>query len=625
MTTVVMTGAPAGASSARTVLAHSKPAWAKDRLGTASPAQTRGVAVRVYLAPRGGERALDAAVAAVSDPTSPQYRQFETPAQYRARFEPTAASAASVAAWLRGAGLIVTGTGAGRRYVAARGDAGALNRAFGVTLGSYRYEGGSYVAPEQDASVPSSVSGEVAGVVGLDNAPAFVSPASAPDGQPPAFQNAHPCSIGYGQIKATDEADGKTPLPQFNGKTLDYAPCGYTPLQLNTAYGVAASGLTGKGATVAIIDAYASPTIEQDTNTYSTTNGWPAFTTGQFNQTRPSGGFRNQSRCGPGGWFGEETLDVEAVHAMAPAANIDYFPARSCSNMDLLDTVGAVVDADTASIVSDSWGGVESKETSGDIAAYEQAFKQGAMEGIGFYFSSGDDGNELLTTGIAQTDYPTSDPSVTSVGGTTAAISAKGSLMWQTGWGTDKYNLNKRGTGWTPIASNPFLYGAGGGFSALFGRPAYQDGVVPASDPPGRAVPDVGLDADPTTGMLEGETQRFPNGTHYGTYRIGGTSVSCPLMAGMMADATQRVHHRIGLANPTIYSLARTNPSDFTDVTPVKIAGNVRPDFVNGVNGNDGIVYSVRTFDDDLGLSTGKGWDDVTGNGSPNAGFLAGF
>jgi subtilase family serine protease len=311
---------------------------------------------------------------------------------------------------------------------------------------------------------------------------------------------------------------------------------------------------------------------------------------------------------------------------MAPSANVEFYAARSCTNQDLLDALDSVVDADTASIVSNSWTGVESHETSGDVAAYEQAFEQGATEGIGFYFSSGDDGDELLTTGIAQVDYPPSDPYVTGVGGTSAAISATGSLEFQTAWGTDKDNLSANGSSWVPFAPNPFDYGGGGGYSALFARPSYQSGVVPAANPPGRAVPDVSLDGDPTTGMLVGETQRFPNGVHYGQYRIGGTSVSCPLMAGMMADVTQRLHHRIGMANPAIYALDRTDPGAFTDVTAAHSGdGNVRPDFVNGVDDKDGVVYSVRTFGNDLGLSASKGWDDATGIGTPTTTFLTGF
>jgi subtilase family serine protease len=240
--------------------------------------------------------------------------------------------------------------------------------------------------------------------------------------------------------------------------------------------------------------------------------------------------------CGGNGWFGEETLDVEAVHAMAPAANVVYYAARSCTDTDFLEALGRVVDENTASIVTNSWGDLDLGTTSGTIAAYEQIFKQGALQGIGFMFSSGDDGDEQLSSGQIQTDYPASDPWVTAVGGTSTAIGSSGNLLWQTGWGTNKYTLSADGASWVPASIPPFLYGSGGGFSTLFDRPAYQSGVV--NEPtPGRAVPDVSLDGDPTTGMLVGETQAFPDGVRYGEYRIGGTSLSSPLFAGVQALA----------------------------------------------------------------------------------------
>ncbi len=133
-------------------------------------------------------------------------------------------------------------------------------------------------------------------------------------------------------------------------------------------------------------------------------------------------------------------------------------------------------------------------------------FLQGAIQGIGFVFSSGDNGDELANTGTKQTDYPASDPYVTAVGGTSDAIGQNGSFLFQTGWGTEKYSLSDDAKSWVDVG---YLYGAGGGSSALFNRPAYQNGVVPAKYGSARAVPDVGLDADPTTGMLVGETQTF--------------------------------------------------------------------------------------------------------------------
>ncbi|MBA2534354.1 MAG: S53 family peptidase, partial [Rubrobacter sp.] len=317
---------------------------------------------------------------------------------------------------------------------------------------------------------------------------------------------------------------------------------------------------------------------------------------------------------------GEETLDIEAVHGMARGSKVHYYASRSCFDSDFLDTLARVVDDDEASIVTNSWGDFSSNESSGSIRAYQAVFKQGAAQGIGFFFSSGDSGDDVAASGKLQTDYTASDPYVTAVGGTSLAVGRRDDYLWEAGWGTNKFELSRSGDSWKPVG---FLYGAGGGFSTLFNRPGYQRGVVPAGSPAGRAVPDLGLDADPTTGMLVGETQTFPNGVYYDEYRIGGTSLASPLMAGVQALATQAKGHRLGFANPRIYDLARSGGEEFTDVTSAHdSAANVRPDYANGVNARDGILYSVRTFDDDSSLDTNPGWDDVTGVGSPNSAYF---
>jgi subtilase family serine protease len=619
---VAAAGAPASASAGTgsVALKGSAPAFAAH--AAVRPAKPWGrVNVRVYLAPRGGTAALKAAVAAVSTPGSASYRHFLTPAQYRARFEPTAASVASVSAWLRSAGLRVTAVEASHRYVSASGSVAAAQRAFGAKLRVYRHGGQLVRANAADARVPAAVAGSVLGVTGLSTAPAFSRPQLGPP--PAAFRNARPCSQTYGTIPATVQADGKTPLPKFQGKVRDYAVCGYTPRQYRGAYGVTASGLTGKGQTIGIVDAFAGGTILKDANTYARRHGDQAFAKGQFTQNMPVKFHLHPNQCQtPSDWSSEETLDVEAAHGLAPKANVVYYGAQSCLNQDLQFALGRVVDQDKVSVVSNSYGGPTVGETAGDIGAWEQVIMQGELEGITFLFSSGDNGDWQALLGFKDTDYPASDPLVTAVGGTSTAIGPNDHLLWQTGWGTEKYSLSTNGNGWVPSAANPFLYGAGGGFSSVFARPSYQNGVVHGGS--GRAYPDVALDADPTTGMLIGQTQIFPKGTKYDEYRIGGTSLASPLMAGMVADAAQHANSRLGFLNIAIYKLAAAHIGAFTDVTPISGA-NVRPDFANGVDKFNGYLYSIRTFDQDSSLTTAPGWDDVTGVGTPNSVFLTAF
>jgi subtilase family serine protease len=612
-------------------LAGTQPAWATSSAAHGAVPAGRSQDLRVYLAPKGGTANLKAAVAAVSTPGSASYRHYLNPAQYNARFAPTSAEVAKVRSWVSGAGLHVAGVASDHSFVRVTGTAAAAERAFSVGLKLYSHQGRTVQAPAANAQVPAAVASSVIGVVGLDTAPHLMTPNTVTDATPaaktapkdsdvfePGFRNARPCSSYYGQLVAKFQGDFTTPLPKFDGKFRKYAICGYIPSQLRSAYGVNDTTLTGKGATVAITDAYALPTIKADANQYATNQGDAKFAPGQFTQSKPSS-FTDQVTCDAPGWSGEEALDVEAVHGMAPNANIKYYASKSCFDADFLDALKKVVTDNKASIVSNSWGDLGEVSSSGVIAAYTQVFLQGAMQGISFQFSSGDNGDELATTGMIQPDDPASNPYVTAVGGTSTAIDANGKMLWQSGWGTEKYALSANGKSWSPLG---FTVGAGGGYSHVFNLPSYQQGVVPASAPAGRAVPDVAMDADTTTGMLIGLTQDFPEGIHYGQFRIGGTSVASPLFAGIQALKTElNGGTRIGFANPALYKLAGSG--EFTDVLPVHTGdGNVRPDFVNSVDTSDGVIYSVRTFDQDSSLKVTKGWDDVTGIGTPNAAYL---
>jgi subtilase family serine protease len=611
----VLAAAP-GASAAPSshAVPHTKPAWIAHAQHLGHASKKASVDARVYLAPKGGLAALQAAATAVSTPGSASYHRFLTTSQYAAQYGTDDATVQRVESWLSASGMKVTGVGAQNRYISVHGSVATANKAFGTSIEQYRHDGRTVQAPATNLTVPASLAGTVLTITGVDTTPHLVTPASKNAPPPAGFRNARPCSLYFGQIQAKYQADYSTPLPKFNGKTLPYAPCGYTGPQFRAAY-EGSTQLDGSGVTVAITDAYAAPTIASDANTYAENHGDGSYAAGQLSQVVPSK-FTHAKDCGPSGWYGEETLDVEAVHAMAPGATIRYYAAASCYDTDFLDTLALVVDENKASLVSNSWGDVEANESADSVAAYEQVFLQGAIQGISFMFSSGDNGDELANTGLKQADYPTSDPYVTSVGGTSAAIGASGAMSYETGWGTVKYSLNAAGTGWTPVG---YLYGAGGGASALFNKPAYQGSAVPG---PYRQVPDVGMDADPNTGMLIGETQTFPDGAYYGEYRIGGTSLASPLFTGITALSIQHAGTRVGLLNPTIYA----NSAAFTDVkgTPPN-AGDVRVDYVNGLDATDGLTYSVRTFNQDSSLRTTKGYDLVTGVGAPNPDWLTVF
>jgi subtilase family serine protease len=599
----------------RATLAGSAPTWARPgrRVGRADPSSE--VAFRVYLGWQGGDAAA-AFARAVSDPNSPSYRRYVTPAQFRKQFAPAQAQVGAVQSWLRGAGFTLDYTPANNHYVAAHGSAAQIESAFATELDLYSVDGVTVRSPAADVSVPQSLAPFVTDVIGLDDSAVFVHTNHVVDKDAPpsaGFRNAPPLSDSWAQLTSpyaypAGYTDATSP------STAPWAVRGNTPAQIKSAYGIPGT-FDGSGQTVAVIDAYASPTIVQDVNQWSANRGLPTLRPNQFSQVVAPGTFRRPQnpKQDPQGWYGEETLDIEAVHGMAPGANIVYVGAPN-NYQDLDAAMNHVVDRGLAQIVTNSYGFSTELLPPGHVKPFEDTLIQAAAEGIGVYFSSGDGGDETATVGYATPDWPASSPWVTAVGGTALGVSATGDRAIEIGWGTSTYNCNQTTlactrTGW--------LYGAGGGVSRLFAKPSYQV----ALDVAGRAVPDVSALGDPQTGLLVGQTQTFPDGAHYDEYRIGGTSLSSPIFAGIMALADQAAGAPHGFANPVLYS----NPGAFYDVRSVKTAV-ARRNFVNGVDATDGVADLLRTFDDYSGSPTqhtGPGWDNVTGLGSPTSGFLA--
>ncbi|HEY6792674.1 MAG TPA: protease pro-enzyme activation domain-containing protein [Trebonia sp.] len=313
----------------------SQPTWATPAADTGLVPAGTVIDARVYLAGR-NPAGLAAYAQQVSRPGSPSYAHYLTPTQYQQRFGPTEAQVSGVRQWLTGAGMDVTAVT--DHYVAVRGTEAAAAAAFGTSLHTYRVAGASHRAPQAQVSLPAMVASAVLTVTGLSTGSASVpSSMTSAAGQagsatgPSSADNAT-CSTYWGQNPATT-------LPPAYGHTLDYILCGYVPPQLRTAYGLGQSGLTGKGVTIAIVDPGASPSIVGDVNTYSRRHGGHPLRPGQLTQSLPS----DIAQSCPAGsrqtqfYNLEESLDVEAAHAMAPGANIAYVGAptarprsRSC-------------------------------------------------------------------------------------------------------------------------------------------------------------------------------------------------------------------------------------------------------------------------------------------------------
>ena len=633
------------AAPGRAAIPGTHPAWAVSRAGVTAPAVTTGsVNLRVYLTSQ-DPSGLAAYASAVSDPSNANYGNYLTTGQAQARFGATSAAVDAVKSWLTGAGLTVTGVTDGfGGYVSATGTVAQASQAFGVAFANYTDPSGQTArAPQAAATVPSSIAGDVLAVAGLDTASHEMKPGDQLPPPGPNYWVAPPTSSFYGQNIAWNE-------PTADGVHWPWTVGGYTPQQIRGAYDVTDSGMTGHGQTVAIVDAYASPTMPYDADEFSRVTGNQPFRPGQYQQFTPSTyTLTSNSECGAQGWYGEETLDIEAVHDMAPDANVHFVAGASCLDTDLAAADAEVVNNHLASIVSNSFG--EPYDQAVIQPVWDEIFQAGAAEGIGFMFSSGDSGYEDPAvedpgSDKLQVDYPTSSPWVTSVGGTSLAIGPDNNYEWELPWGTLLNPLAANGTSWSlpfpptygPNPSN-WLYdgSSGGGVSTAYEQPWYQRDVVPyrlatdvpeeSTTTPMRVVPDVSALADPSTGMLVGQTTLQPNGTTYAfsLSRIGGTSVSSPTFAGIEADAQQAAGHDIGFANPAIY--ARYGTSAFHDVTEgpepqFEVRNNYSDPYTKALP----LVTYLRAMGidgqdlpgDPAALPATRGYDDSTGVGSPD-------
>ena len=644
------------AASPNSTLHGSQPAWAHDRTAQAAVAGSNHVGFAVYL---GWQSDAAAFAESVSTPGSASYRKYLTPQQFRARFSPSASQVGAVTKWLKAQGFTIDYTPQNNLFVDAEGTVAQANAAFATTIGQYSYDGLTLDSPESDLQIQTGLG--ITGVTGLDDSSELVHPDTSTPAAPPSagFVNGGPCSSYWGQLTTADTQE-PTPLDTTTATITSpaavtlpgaynstdatpFATCGYTPDQLRGAYGLT-SAQTGAGQTVAIVDAYASPTIQSDANEYFTNHSdgglIPQLNGSNFTQVVAPGTYQHPEegkKQDPEGWYGEETLDVEAVHSMAPDAHIVYVGAPN-NYRDLDQAVNTVVDKGLASMVTDSWGNTGEDVPQGSINADSMIFEQAAAEGIGVYFSSGDNGDETGGNGSlasASPDWPASSPWVTAVGGTSLAVGADDTRLNEWGWETGKSKLagsDASSLSWSPAAPGAYDYGSGGGTSRIEAQPAYQAGVVPTSmseiyggSTPARVVPDVSALGDPTTGMLVGQTQTFPDGVRYGEYRIGGTSLASPLFTGMMADVQAARGSDIGFANPLLYANAATAFMDILPVSQTNPPAVVRSDFTNTVDATSGYTASIRSIDYDqpLTIHVAQGYDDVTGIGSPGPAFFS--
>ena len=618
---------------------------------TAPLDSTQQVALRVYLTPQPG---LAATATAVSDPNSPAHDHFLTTAQYQQQFAPTAAQTSTVANWLTSLGMTITATNS--HYIAVTATVAQADAAFDTQVSAY---GGSAPGTVGGFSVPAALGGDIFTVTGIDQ---IVVPDTSSGGSggkgavkvgEPKMAKASTTATATATAKSAKSAKTSTAasfqcsqywgqytaaIPEaFGHTTAPTAMCGYTPDQIRQAYGVSSSPYTGKGATIAIISTYYHPLMESDANEFFAANGEAGFAPGQFSNVVLPGADASCTGIDPQP-DPEEPIDVESAHIAAPDAKIVNI-ATDCDQegndgaflQDSLDGVSVVADQHLADVVSGSFGIPEPGEAPADTAAWDPVLEQGAVEGIGFDFSSGDGGDEGYdaSTGTADFDvhnaqFPATDPWVTAVGGTSTAIGANGSVVADYPWGDNFATIDAAGTGYTQAPPGEYEEGSGGGVSSFYAEPGYQKAVVSPSlatdggtTAPSRVMPDISADAGLT--WLAGWTGAFTDGQYLELPASGGTSGSTPLIAGLEADAIQAAGHPLGFINPALYDL--DGSAAIRDIPPVNPAD---PPILDG----DQTIYGgidttqLTTLGEDVGLTAAPGYDDVTGLGAPTTCFV---
>ena len=626
---VVIAAASASASPGRYQLRGSVPGWLHQAHQVGATPSAQQVNFGVLLSMR-DEAGAQAKLQAISDPTSASYGQWLSNAQFNATYAPAKADVVAVQSWLRSQGFNVTNTLPSGMLVEASGSVAQVEQTFGAQREQLLLPGQDRAGERRRRcrcrpSAPAAVSGAIAGVIGIDQGSTLKQPADTEPGPPPGLATA--CSrarITSARRRALRQAPRLRQGTAVRGLRV-------RAQQYQSAYGesgLLAAGVNGRGVTVAITDAYAAPTISRTPSATTRCTTSRCSRRGQFSQITPGpNGYDLTDLCGAQGWYGEETLDVEAVHAMAPGAKVVYVGASDCSS-GLDDAWASAIDNHVADVITNSWtDGTDDITLLGTdyVEFYVQYSLEAALTGITVNFSSGDDGDHTAGgTDLASktVEFPADVPYVTGVGGTSVEIGNQGQWLNEYGWQNRVLDADERRL--APPPPGDYNSGGGGGTSQLFSQPFYQAGRVPSSisryygGAPMRAVPDIAMPGDPNTGFEVGETQVFPDGTYWDQYRIGGTSLSSPLLAGVVAVADQLNHRPLGFINPLYYRLLGTNA--LHDIAaPSSPVAQVRTDYTNFLDNSEGVFFRLQTVDvQSSTLHDTRGYDDETGVGTPN-------
>ncbi len=371
-----------------------------------------------------------------------------------------------------------------------------------------------------------------------------------------------------------------------------YAIHCYSPLQYRTAYNLAplyARGITGRGRTIVIVDSYGSPTIQSDLQVFDKQWGLPDTKVDvvKYGNVPPF----DPTNSDMTGWAGETTLDVEYAHAVAPGAKIVLVetPVAETEGTtglpEMMNAEQSLINHGIGDVISQSFGATENtfpgfdQGRTSSLTDLRYAFKDAYAHHVTVLAASGDDGaTDAQANGVdlytqRVDSWPSSDPLVTSVGGTELLLDQSGKRLspdtvWNDGYGA-----------------------GGGGVSGVFARPWYQDGVRKVVGAK-RGTPDISM-----TAAVDGAawTYQSYDPTETGWGLVGGTSEATPVFSGIVALADQLAGHRLGLINPALYGLS---------YLPSRLSGEV--DVTSGDNSFNGVT----------GYSAAKGYDLASGLGT---------
>jgi subtilase family serine protease len=459
-----------------------------------------------------------------------------------------------------------------------------------------------------------------------------------------AYPVPHPTVSDYQQITKSE-----TPPTQAQCNSVGRR-C-FSPQAIRASYNLLplyAGGKDGRGRTIAIVDSYGSDTMAHDLHVFNQAfglapmcgeesvtcaPGMPKFSElslqGSPATKAPPSTSHGTGQEDKSAWALEVALDVETSHAIAPGANILLVHTPTAETLgvqgfpQMMAAEKYVVDNHLADVISQSFASAE--DAFGSAQSLERlryAFKAAAADDVTVLGSSGDGGSANArktpvgkggsTIPYPTVEWPASDPLVTGVGGTYLCTNANNTTSRVVDNVSPPVNCTSAAAqGQAEVA----WIAAGGGFSHVFSRPTYQE-ILPAGSTAipssARGVPDIGLQASSRTGALVYLTLP-PDGNSglicgtapcsTGWYDIGGTSLSCPQWAGLVAIGAQIAGHGLGQINPALYDLA-SDPATYAD------------DFYDVTVGNNQAVPDIPGYD------ATPGWDPITGLGTPNAANL---